>query len=131
MYVSCPFRSCSDNDLEWTLEIRGPNGLATSFVSTENLVFAGVVRNPCTEDFILTTNTTCLLAQAIIQGNSGNPDGSLFYAPFFEIRLNDWFIERGGTIEELVPVGMIPEDTYTVEIIFADPGLHSASGLFT
>ena len=79
----------------------------------------------------MTTNTTCLLSQAIIQGNSGSPDGSFFHTPFCGSAITDWTIVGGGTIEETVPVGVLPEDTYTVEIIFADPGVHSASGIFT
>lgn len=122
--------TCTANDLEWVVEIRGASGAATSFATTENLVLAGVVRNPCTEDFVLTTNTTCLLAQAIVQGNSGNPDGSFFHSPFCGSAITDWTIEGGGTIEEPVTLGMLPEDTYTVEIIFADSGVHGATGLF-
>ena len=122
--------TCTANDLEWTIEIRGSSGAATSFTTAENLVLAGVVRNPCTEDFILTTNTTCLLAQAIIQGNSGNPSGNFLYIPFCGSAITDWNIEGGGTIEEAVPVGPLPADTYIVEIIFADPGVHGANDLF-
>ena len=76
------------------------------------------------------TNTTCLLSQAIIQGNSGNPDGSFFHSPFCGSAITDWTIVGGGSVEESVPVGVLPEDTYTVEIIFADSGVHSATGLF-
>ncbi|MAA79046.1 MAG: hypothetical protein CL916_07270 [Deltaproteobacteria bacterium] len=122
--------TCTLNDLEWMIEMRGSNGAATSFTTTENLVLAGVVRNPCTEDFTFSTNTTCLLAQALIQGNSGNPDGSFLHIPFCGSAITDWTIEGGGTAEEAVPVGILPADTYTVEIIFADPGVHSASGIF-
>ena len=122
--------TCTANDLEWTIEIRGANGAATSFTTAENLVLAGVVRNPCTEDFILTTNTTCLLAQAIIQGNSGNPSGNFLHIPFCGSAITDWNIEGGGTIEEAVPVGVLPADTYIVEIIFADSGVHGANDLF-
>lgn len=122
--------TCTANDLDWIIEIRGSSGAATSFTTAENLVLAGVVRNPCAEDFTFSTNTTCLLAQAIIQGNSGNPDGSFFHTPFCGSAITDWTIEPGGTVEETVPVGALPADTYLVELIFADPGVHNASGLF-
>ena len=122
--------TCTLSDLDWSVEMRGSNGVSTSFSTTENVVLAGVVRNPCTNDFILTTNNSCLISQASVQGNSGNPNGDFFHSPFCASAITDWIIVGGGMIEEAVPVGVLPEDTYTVEIMFADSGAHSASGTF-
>ena len=96
--------TCTLNDLEWMIEIRGSNGAATSFTTAENLVLAGVVRNPCTEDFTFSTNTTCLLAQGLIQGNSGNPDGSFLHIPFCGSAITDWTIEGGCSTEWALPL---------------------------
>ena len=123
--------TCTLDDLQWMIEVRGSNGAATTFAATENLTLAGVVRNPCTEDFGFTTNTTCLLSQASIQGSSGNPDGSFLHTPFCGSAMTEWTIEGGSTVEESVLVGTLPTDSYNVEIIFADPGFHSANDVFT
>ncbi len=121
--------TCTLNDLEWVAEMRTSTGNTSSFQASDELSMVGIIQNPCTESFVLTTMTTCLISQALLQSNSGT--GTYLHEPICGSAISDWVIPGGGSVEEVIYVGTRPADTYTLELIFADPGVHSASLLFS
>ena len=121
--------TCTLNDLEWVAQMRTSTGNTSSFQVSDELSMVGIIQNPCTEDFVLTTMTTCLISQALLQSNSGT--GTYLHEPICGSAISDWVIPGGGSVEEVIFVGTRPADTYTLELIFADPGVHSASLLFS
>ena len=121
--------TCTLNDLEWVAQMRTSTGNTSSFQASDELSMVGIIQNPCTETFVLTTMTTCLLSQALLQSNSGT--GTYLHEPICGFTISDWVIPGGGSVEEVIFVGTRPADTYTLELIFADPGVHSASLLFS
>ena len=107
------------------------NGVAvTSLSSADQVLAAGVVHNPCTEDFILTTNSSCLIVQLLLNGNSSAPNTFELVTPFCSQAITEWVIPGGGQIQEIMDLGQRPVDYYMLEITFGDPGVHFDTSYF-
>jgi len=123
--------ACTVADLVFSAEVRDPSGAACTTCPAEVILdFVGVVDNPCANDVVLTTGSSCLVAgwtlTEVYSGTTllnGKPG-------CYEVE-TDWVVSASGSVEESF-------DSYTtwqevehlLDVTFGDLPSSTASARF-
>jgi hypothetical protein len=111
--------ACGSADLTATMEIRDADGNAgTSFTTTDDLTFAGILWNPCSDDVVLTSISTCLVASWSVENSNGMGMGA---GVACGDSMTDFTVPADGSLEDTVNWGLLPAETYVGQADFDTP----------
>ena len=99
----------------WSAEARDSSGKpGAGFYTTDKLIFAGLVSNPCSSDVSFKTNVSCLVDSWALMGSTvatNQPQAC-------NQVITTHTVPAKGTLEETTKWGSVKADKYTLDVVF-------------